>query len=206
MSWEQQFMLKGLCLLTGYLLGSFLTAEIVARCVAGVGIRHIGDGSPTARNLARHLGKPAAFAAVAGDVLKTVLVCWFCYRLAAPELEHAAVLYGGLGAVWGHARPLWRRAWGGGTVAVVCTWLVLYLPITGALCCLAGLVVVAGTGRRALGAVLIGALAVPVSWLQFGSSAGGAMALAALLLVWEYRARLFRPGEGEEELTPHRRL
>ena len=63
MSWEQQFMLKGLCLLTGYLLGGFLTAEIVARCMAGVSIRYIGDGGPTARNLARHLGKPAAFAA-----------------------------------------------------------------------------------------------------------------------------------------------
>ena len=38
--------LRGLCLLAGYLFGGFLTAEVVARCTAGVSARDIGTGNP----------------------------------------------------------------------------------------------------------------------------------------------------------------
>ena len=38
--------LRGLCLLAGYLFGGFLTAEVVARCTAGVSARDIGTGTP----------------------------------------------------------------------------------------------------------------------------------------------------------------
>ena len=40
-------------------------------------------------------------------------------------------------------------------MAVSCTWLILYLPITGALCCLAGGGAVLLSGYLPLGAVLI---------------------------------------------------
>lgn len=204
MTAEQQWLLKALCLLAGYAFGSFLTAEVVARCLGGVGVSKIGSGQPSAANIARCLGRPAGLAVRAGDVLKTILACWFCYKLAAPELEHLAILYGGLGTVLGHVWPLWYRGRGGQGATVACTWIVLYLPITGALCCLAGLVVVAGTGRRPLGAVLIPALAIPVAWVQFGIQSGMAMLAVTVLLLWKYRADL-KNGKKEKPIFSPKR-
>lgn len=90
--------LRGLCLLAGYLFGGFLTAEVVARCTAGVSARDIGTGNPGMANIATHLGKKAGLLVLAGDVIKTAAACWFCHQLA-PELGPTALLYGGLGAV-----------------------------------------------------------------------------------------------------------
>ena len=115
---EPSYLLKGLCLLAGYAFGCFLTADIVARCLAGSSVGEIGTGAPDADNVAGCLGRGAGWAVVAGDALKTVLACWFCYRLAAPELEHLAALYGGIGVVLGHAFPVWRRVRGGRAVVV----------------------------------------------------------------------------------------
>ena len=157
--------LRGLCLLAGYLFGGFLTAEVVARCTAGVSARDIGTGNPGMANIATHLGKKAGLLVLAGDVIKTAVACWFCHQLA-PELGLTALLYGGLGAVLGHNWPIWYKGRGGKGVAVTCAWLMLYLPVTGVLCCLAGGVAVLLTGYLPVGAVLIAALAVPVGWLQ----------------------------------------
>lgn len=195
-------MLKGLCLLAGYAFGCFLTAEIVARCLAGMGTGSIGTGSPSAANIAGHLGKPAGIAVIAGDALKTILACWFCYRLAAPELEHIAVLYGGMGVVLGHAWPLWRGGHGGCITAVACTWAIIYFPVTGALCCLAGAVAAIGMRHRALGIVLAGGLAVVVAFLQFGTQSGFGTVGIALVLIWQYRKEFLPVRYEKKEKSP----
>lgn len=74
--------LRGLCLLAGYLFGGFLTAEVVARCTAGVSARDIGTGNPGMANIATHLGKKAGLLVLSGDVIKTAAACWFCHQLA----------------------------------------------------------------------------------------------------------------------------
>ena len=175
--------LRGLCLLAGYLFGGFLTAEVVAQCTAGVSARDIGTGNPGL--------------VLAGDVIKTVAACWFCHQLA-PELGLTALLYGGLGAVLGHNWPIWYKGRGGKGVAVTCAWLMLYLPVTGVLCCLAGGVAVLLTGYLPVGAVLIAALAVPVGWLQYGTEAGAVLALNAVIMVTRHWAGLQRIHRGEE--------
>lgn len=182
MAVERSWLLAGLCLLAGYAFGNFMAAEIVARCLAGTGVRAVGDGTPTIANLEKAMGKPAGLAVAIGDVLKTVLICWFCYRLAAPELEERAILYGGMGVLLGHVWPLWLHGKGGSAAPVVCTWVILYLPVTGALCCLAGGIVSIGTGHKALGLVLIPFLATPLAWMQFGVANGGLMLVVGLLL------------------------
>ena len=139
--------LRGLCLLAGYLFGGFLTAEVVARCTAGVSARDIGTGNPGMANIATHLGKKAGLLVLAGDVIKTAAACWFCHQLA-PELGLTSLLYGGLGAVLGHNWPIWYKGRGGKGVAVTCAWLMLYLPVTGVLCCLAGGVAANGRLRQ----------------------------------------------------------
>ena len=83
-------------------------------------------------------------------------------------------------------------------VAVTCAWLMLYLPVTGVLCCLAGGVAVLLTGYLPVGAVLIAALAVPVGWLQYGPEAGAVLALNAVIMVTRHWAGLQRIHRGEE--------
>ena len=54
--------LRGICLLAGYLLGGFLTAEAVARCLTGKSARALGTGNPGMANITAQLGKAAGFA------------------------------------------------------------------------------------------------------------------------------------------------
>ena len=175
--------LRGICLLAGYLLGGFLTAEAVARSLTGKSARALGTGNPGMANITAQLGKAAGFAVLAGDVAKTVLAVWFCVRYAAPELGRTAVLYAGLGAILGHNWSVWHGFHGGKGVAVTCTWLSLYLPVTGLRCCGAGGAAVLLWGYLPVGAVLIPLLAVPLAVIRYGTEAGVGTALAGAIML-----------------------
>ena len=116
------------CILLGYLFGSFLTAEVVARVVSGKSARRLGTGNPGMANIMAQLGKGAGLLTLAGDTLKTVAACGAAYYATAPLIGQASILYAGLGAVLGHNYPAWAGFRGGKGVAVTCGWLVLYLP------------------------------------------------------------------------------
>lgn len=190
--------LRGICLLAGYLLGGFLTAEAVARSLTGKSARALGTGNPGMANITAQLGKAAGFAVLAGDVAKTVLAVWFCVRYAAPELGRTAVLYAGLGAILGHNWSVWHGFHGGKGVAVTCTWLILYLPVTGLLCCLAGGAAVLLWGYLPVGAVLIPLLAIPLAGMQYGTEAGVGTALAAAIMLSRHAKGLWSVWQGTE--------
>ena len=114
-------------------------------------------------------------------------------------LGHTALLYAGAGAISGHNYSLWHKGWGGKGVAVTCTWLILYLPITGALCCLAGGLAVLGLGYLPLGAVLIPTLAVPIAWVQYGPESGIVLLLVAAMMFWRHKNGLHRIFLGQEK-------
>lgn len=172
-----------LCLLLGYAFGVFPTAAIVCRLITGESCKQVGDGTPTAENLTQQLGKGAGAAVVAGDIIKTAAACGICWLADSPFLGHTAVLYGGLGALLGHLFPLWNRGRGGRGAAVLCVWLICYLPITGVLCCLAGGALSVGVGQMAVGIVGTALAAVLLAWLQFGMESGVVMIAAALLML-----------------------
>ena len=111
--------LRILCLLVGYLLGSFLTAGCIARRLTVRSARDLGSGNHGMANIMATLGKGPGFAVLAGDVAKTVLACGLCWLLAGPVLGHTALLYAGAGAISGHNYSLWHKGWGGKGVAVV---------------------------------------------------------------------------------------
>ena len=190
--------LRGICLLAGYLLGGFLTAEAVARSLTGKSARALGTGNPGMANITAQLGKAAGFAVLAGDIAKTVLAVWFCVRYAAPELGRTAVLYAGLGAILGHNWSVWHGFHGGKGVAVTCTWLILYLPVTGLLCCLAGGAAVLLWGYLPVGAVLIPLLAIPLAGMQYGTEAGVGTALAAAIMFSRHAKGLWGVWQGTE--------
>ena len=186
---------RGACLLLGYALGSVMTAELAARIAAGKSIREIGNGNPGFANVLLHLGKPAGTAVLAGDVLKTAMACWLCTALF-PSLKGIAILYAGLGAVLGHDFP--PRGQGGKGVTVTCTWLTLCLPVSGALCCLAGGALTLALGYLPVGAVFIAVTAVPLGWVQYGREHVAVLLVSALVMLSRHYRGLLRVLHGTE--------
>ena len=196
--------LRGLCVLIGYLFGSFLTAEVVARVTVGKSPRQIGTGNPGMANIMANVGKRAGLAVLAGDALKTLFAVLLCQFEIAPYIGSAAVLYVGVGVVLGHNFPVWTKFHGGKGVTVTCVWLLLYLPVWGAVCCITGGLVVLLTGYLPLGAVLIPALAVPFAFWYGGAESGlVTLAVLALMLSRHYRGlRRMRRGEEKQFFRP----
>jgi len=100
-------------MLLGYLLGSIPFGLLLTR-IAGLGdIRRIGSGNIGATNVLRTGNKGLAAATLLLDGAKGAAAI----LLAAAYASHDAVLWAGVGAVLGHAFPVWLRFKGGKAVA-----------------------------------------------------------------------------------------
>jgi glycerol-3-phosphate acyltransferase PlsY len=99
----------------GYLVGTFPTADIVARRASGgpVDLRHSGTGNPGSANAAGVLGVRAGAEVLAGDVGKGAAACALGAAIAGPLGAHVA----GTAAVAGHCFPVWNGFKGGKGVA-----------------------------------------------------------------------------------------
>ena len=199
------------CIITmiiiAYLLGSIPSAVWIGKKYYGIDIREHGSKNAGTTNMLRVLGKRAALPVFGLDVLKG-----FVAVTIIDLMKYDSVFADGANETWfyilrfiavfaavlGHIFPIFAGFRGGKGVAVTCAWLMLYLPVTGVLCCLAGGVAVLLTGYLPVGAVLIAALAVPVGWLQYGTEAGAVLALNAVIMVTRHWAGLQRIHRGEE--------
>ena len=125
----------GLAGLTGYLIGTFPTADIVTRYAASrdghdtTDLRVAGTGNPGALNAAKVLGWKWGAIVLAGDVVKGALASGVGRMIAGDNGAYAA----GGGAVVGHCAPVWSGFRGGkGLAASAGTSLVCfpaYMPI-----------------------------------------------------------------------------
>lgn len=109
------------CILTGYLCGSFLTAELVAQERIGKSAFEIGTGNPGMANLAEQGGVGCAFRVLAGDVGKTLLACLLCRYVCGAELGLSPAPTPALAASWATTIPSGTGFIGGKGVA--CTQL-----------------------------------------------------------------------------------
>jgi acyl phosphate:glycerol-3-phosphate acyltransferase len=99
--------------LLGYLLGSIPFGLLLTRA-AGLGdIRRVGSGNIGATNVLRTGNKGLAAATLLLDGLKGAVAVLLAARLGG----HEAVLWAGIGAVLGHAFPVWLRFKGGKAAA-----------------------------------------------------------------------------------------
>ena len=101
--------------LTGYAVGTFPTADLVARRMSrgAVDLRRSGSGNPGSANAAKLLGVRAGVTVLAGDVAKGVAASALGAALAGPVGAHV----GGTGSVVGHCYPVWTGFRGGKGVA-----------------------------------------------------------------------------------------
>lgn len=194
-----------LSLAIGYGFGSLLTAELVTRVRTGHSARSIGTGNPGMANIMKQLGKPAGFAVLAGDTLKTLAACGVCGAVLGPHIGREAVLWAGFGAVLGHDFPAWRGFRGGKGVTVTCVWLMVALPGWGLLSCLVGGAVTLITGYLPLGAVVIPALATPFAFVSLGTEGGLVVLAGAVLMLGCHHRGLLRVVRGQEHRAFRRR-
>ena len=187
------------CLLIGYAFGCFLTAEIVARHYSGKSAYAIGSGNPGMANVMAQLGKKPGFLVLAGDIAKTLAAFLVTYLLFGKTMGHETVLFTGAGVFLGHNYPFWKGFRGGKGVTVTCTWLIIYMPLWGILCCVAGGLVTLFTGYLPAGGVLIPLLAVPFAFLTGGVKAGGVFLIFFLLMLAKHYDGLLRILHGEEK-------
>jgi glycerol-3-phosphate acyltransferase PlsY len=95
-----------------YLLGSIPTAVIVARRVAGVDIRALGDGNTGARNVSRTLGTRPAIVVALVDFFKGALAVQLAQQAGlAPQWRVAAAFAAALGHDFHSSPGSWRRGW-----------------------------------------------------------------------------------------------
>lgn len=99
----------------GYLIGTFPTADLVARRASGgtVDLRRAGTGNPGGANAVKVLGKRAGYTVMAGDVAKGALASGLGGLVAGPVGAHLA----GTSSVVGHCFPVWNGFRGGKGVA-----------------------------------------------------------------------------------------
>lgn len=137
----------------GYLLGTFPTADLIARRVSGgtIDLRRTGTGNPGSANALGVLGARAGAAVLLGDVGKGALACGLGAVVAGSAGAHVA----GTAAVGGHCYPVWSGFAGGKGVATSVGQCVATFPAYFAIdaAVAIGTSVIPGWKRRAFAAI-----------------------------------------------------
>jgi glycerol-3-phosphate acyltransferase PlsY len=164
--------------LLGYLLGSIPFGLLLTRA-AGLGdIRRIGSGNIGATNVLRTGNKGLAAATLLLDggkgAVAVLLAAWFA--------GYEAVLWAGIGAVLGHAFPVWLRFKGGKAVATAYGVLIAAAWPVG-LCAGAIWLVVAALVRISSLAALVSLAAAPIVAAILADAVIVKLALVILVVV-----------------------
>ena len=192
------------CLAIGYAFGCVLSAEVVARIVAGRSIFELGNGNPGMANTARSLGKGPALACLLGDIGK-VIVAYLVCRALFPQLGTLAAGWAGVGATLGHDAPVWHGFRGGKGVATLSATLVLMNPIWSLVAVATAAATLFATGYLSIAAVAAAAAFALVMAVVSTPEQALVAALAALLALWGQWSNLrgIKTGEATRDLSRH---
>lgn len=193
---------RALSLLIGYLLGNFLTAEVVIHVLTGHGADQLGTShNPGMANVTAHLGVKPGLLVLAGDLGKTGLAMWLAWLLAGPEIGKLAVWYAGLGATLGHDFPFWRHFRGGKGVATTCFTIGICSLLWGILADLLGALVVVLTHSLPVGAMVIPLAFLIPAFALYGPEAGAIVVALGVLTAYSHRTGLRQALSGGGERT-----
>ena len=160
------FTISSLLIITAYLLGSIPTGYLVARYLKGIDIREHGSGSTGATNVLRTVGKTAAIAVLAIDLLKGLMAIALVNLVYAyPDSWHFwLVTAAALSAIVGHSKSVWLNFTGGKSVATTLGILFVMNPLV-ALGTLASFGIILSFSRIVSLSSISGAIAVNILML-----------------------------------------
>ncbi|MDJ0635533.1 MAG: glycerol-3-phosphate 1-O-acyltransferase PlsY [Xenococcaceae cyanobacterium MO_188.B29] len=165
---------SGILTIVAYLLGSTPTGYLAGKYLQGIDIREHGSGSTGATNVLRTIGKKAAIAVLAIDLLKgaiAVLLVKLIYASAIGEFvpidwQPWLITLTALMAVIGHSKSIWLNFSGGKSVATS-LGVLLVMNSTVALGTLAAFGVMLAISRIVSLSSITGAIAVIVLMVLF---------------------------------------
>lgn len=161
------FTISSLLIITAYLLGSIPTGYIAARYLTGIDIREHGSGSTGTTNVLRTVGKTAAIAVLAIDLLKGSLAIAlvnlvYAYSDILPDSWHFwLITAAALSAIVGHSKSVWLNFTGGKSVATTLGILFVMNPLV-ALGTLASFGIILSFSRIVSLSSICGAIAVNI--------------------------------------------
>jgi len=192
--------LAALLILVSYALGTFPSANIIARA-NGIDIATFGSGNPGASNVTRALGWKKGIWVYILDALKAGLATGlglglgFDWAGTGRPLAYVCAI----AATLGHMFPVFRRFKGGKGVACGSGVVIVLQPLLGVIVAVVWWTISKITGKAAVGSIVtVGT--VPVGLALLGRPAWEFAAMAALcglILVkhWRNFGRLFRREE-----------
>ena len=146
---------KLLSIMTGYLFGCILTAEIVAHAAAGKKASELGEtGNPGMANIMASLGFLPGIITLAGDLGKCIAAAMISYALFH-DSGWIVTLYAGLGCTLGHDFPFWRRFRGGKGLATTSMGIGVYSFLPGLIANIIGMIAVLLTQYLCIGGPVI---------------------------------------------------
>jgi glycerol-3-phosphate acyltransferase PlsY len=181
-------------LVLSYLLGTFPTAQLVARFVGHDPTRE-GSGNPGASNVYRLAGPRAGLAVFLGDAAKGAVAAGVGRAVGGPPLALAC----GVAAVLGHVFPVFRGFRGGRGVATAAGTVAVLEPVVAVPFVAVWLLIARLTGRASVASlVVIGATPVVVLALDRPAWEKLGMAGLAAIVVARHAGNLVRLARGEE--------
>jgi acyl phosphate:glycerol-3-phosphate acyltransferase len=180
--------------LLGYLLGSLNSSVIVGK-IYGVDVREKGSGNAGLTNTLRALGKKAALAVLAGDVLKGVAAC----LVGSLITGQTGLLAGGTAAVLGHNWPLYFNFKGGKGVLTSLAVVMMMDWKIGLILLGVFIIIVFATRYVSLGSMTAAAL-LPILSALFGKDAMFVVfaLFLGLLIIIRHRSNVSRIINGTE--------
>lgn len=190
-----------LCLVIGYLLGSFSTGILVAN-KEGHDIRAEGSHNTGASNALRILGLKGGALTFLGDFLKAALAVITGLLIGGTYCG----MLGGLGAVLGHNWPLFFGFKGGKGIACSTAVLLILFPWQGAVAAIACLLVIYFTRYISVGSLTMLSVFFLLMLFSMGLWPYGAWAFLLLALgVYRHRSNLQRLRDGTENKLGQKR-
>lgn len=180
--------------LPAYLLGTFPSAELVARQY-GVDVTKEGSGNPGASNVVRLLGWKAGALVLVLDAAKGAIAAGV--GLAIDGHRGAWIL--GVAAVVGHVFPVWRKFKGGRGVATGAgVFLVVYPGVTVVLA-LVWVAIARGLHKASVASLTVAVLAPVILVVRSADTLDIVIVCAvSLLLILRHASNLRRLFQGEE--------
>jgi glycerol-3-phosphate acyltransferase PlsY len=190
-------LVKILYIIFAYLCGSIPFAYIFAKIIGKVDIRNVGSGNPGTTNVLRSVGKGAAVATFAADILKGFVPVYFAKRIYGPSyLMPIAVA---ICAMVGHIFTIFLNFKGGKGVATGLGVFLAIMPLPSIIAFgIFGLVFIF-SGYVALGSIC-SALSLPLASYFLGCNIKAVIFsfAVAMLIVYKHKANIKRLKEGSE--------